>query len=122
MKTRHRTLAAVLAALIGGCAILPREPAIVTVTNRAAATVTALNIDVGTEHLQAFNLAPGAAVTLHYTIGPEADYRISVRFATGKEIMQRVGYVDAGYTTHDYLSIHSDYVADDTGPGGKPLP
>jgi len=79
-----------------------------------------LAIDVGNEHLEGKNIAPGTALELHYTIGPEADYQVKIVFASGRVLEERVGYVDAGYTSHDYLVVYSDRIADETGPGGMP--
>lgn len=111
MYPRNLTIGLTLsfALLTSACAPL-RSPAIVTVRNDAAETISELAVDVSGEHLSTTALGPGHAATLNYSIGAESDYHVIATFASGRRVEGRVGYVDSGLTSHDQLVVHADRV------------
>ena len=105
---RLATLAITTALL---CACTPsRAPAQVTVRNATPETIVELTLEVSEQHLASENLAPGASITVSYSIGVESNYHVVAKFASGKMIDTAVGYVDAGLNSHDSLVVFADHI------------
>jgi hypothetical protein len=48
---------------------------------------------------------PGGRATGRLAVGGDADYHITIRFQSGRELERRLGYVTSGMDFHDEFSV-----------------
>jgi hypothetical protein len=115
-----RPLSALLVLCLTTACAPGESHAVVTVLNRATDQISLIEIDVGTAHVAARDIAPGQSVDIPYAFRSETDYQTRVVFASSKTLSARVGYVDAGLTTRDLLVVTDTEITDQTGVVSMP--
>ena len=107
---------ALLAIMSLSCELIRHHQGEVTVINDTGEEIAQGSVEVCNQRFAFIDLKPGNRKQFFYSITAESQYTVAVKFASGREVTNDIGYVTSGFDFSDVLILGPTNVVIKPGP------